>query len=261
MREDEIARGMRSARANEVSDEHRKRLGWCEAYSSERVLWDLHDRTRTREMEALDALAVAERHIRARSAALHSTRSDRDRSDDSVHCVRREPVSPFQSARKGSVESAIEHAMLRRPVRPTFPWRPDERSESGLGRACSPGGLKGRGPLATKWSRLRGHYSRECGAVGLFEREYPAQRPRAARRHAPLLRARSAATRERAEGFQRTTTTAVDPTAGELTEKFVPQLPGTPNSHRPHRHATVPQPESGTDAGPDGARTANSSVT
>jgi len=46
-------------------------------------------------MEALDALAVAERHIRA----LRTARADRGRSDDSARYARHEPVSPFQSAR------------------------------------------------------------------------------------------------------------------------------------------------------------------
>jgi len=46
-------------------------------------------------MEALDGLAVAARDIRALSTA----RADRARAGDSAHCVRREPASPFQSAR------------------------------------------------------------------------------------------------------------------------------------------------------------------
>jgi hypothetical protein len=49
-------------------------------------------------MEALDALAVAERHIRA----LRTARADRGRAGDFARSARREPVSPFQSAR-GSV--------------------------------------------------------------------------------------------------------------------------------------------------------------
>jgi len=98
MREDEIARGMRSAGANEVSDEHRKRLGRCEVYGADRIVRCLRDRSHRRAMEALDALAVAERHIRALSTA----RADRGRSGDSAHSVRHEPVSPFQSARTKS---------------------------------------------------------------------------------------------------------------------------------------------------------------
>jgi len=46
-------------------------------------------------MEALGALAVAERHIRA----LGTARADRGRSDDSVRFAHREHTSPFQSAR------------------------------------------------------------------------------------------------------------------------------------------------------------------
>jgi len=51
-------------------------------------------------MEALDALAVAERDILARTTAPPRTRSNRARSGDSAHFVRRERVSPFQSARE-----------------------------------------------------------------------------------------------------------------------------------------------------------------
>jgi|GEM_PF-1332622 len=47
-------------------------------------------------MEALGALAVAERHIRA----LGTARADRGRSDDSARFARRDPTSPFQSARE-----------------------------------------------------------------------------------------------------------------------------------------------------------------
>jgi hypothetical protein len=43
-----------------VSDEHRKRLGRCEAYTSDRIVRCPRDRTYDRVMEALDALAVAE---------------------------------------------------------------------------------------------------------------------------------------------------------------------------------------------------------
>jgi len=37
-----------------------------------------------------------------------------------------------------------------------------------------------------QFSRLRGFYPRECGAVLLFERGYPAQRPRAGRGLSPV---------------------------------------------------------------------------
>jgi len=65
-------------------------------------------------MEALGGLAVAERDIRA----LGTTRAD--------SCplrrlrVRREPTSPFQSARWFSASTATEHTTSRRPVRPTL---------------------------------------------------------------------------------------------------------------------------------------------
>jgi hypothetical protein len=47
-------------------------------------------------MEALGGLAVAERDIRA----LSTPRTDSCPLSDSAHCVRREPASPFQSARE-----------------------------------------------------------------------------------------------------------------------------------------------------------------
>jgi len=79
-------------------------------------------------MEALDALAVAERDIRALSTA----RADRARSGDSAHCVRREPVSPFQSARRCS--RGVGHRRYN--------------VETACATYFVPGGLKGRGPLA-----------------------------------------------------------------------------------------------------------------
>jgi|GEM_PF-3102442 len=126
-------------------------------------------------MEALGALAVAARHIRA----LGTARADRGPAGDCAHYVRRDPASrvvPPRSAsgawrharlalpvRQGrqSVRTATERSTSNQPVQPNFSWRPDERSESGLGRACSPG-TGGRSP----WSPERALFSRVlCGAV------------------------------------------------------------------------------------------------
>jgi len=72
-------------------------------------------------MEALGGLAVAERDIRALSTA----RVDRGRSGDSARYARRDPASPFQSARG--------HNLWSRP--PNVPRR------DGLCDIRSPGGL------------------------------------------------------------------------------------------------------------------------
>jgi len=76
-------------------------------------------------------------------------------------------ASPFQSARKRSVGSATEHFTSRQPMRRDFSWR-TERARAAGGERSEP-------------SRLSGPYSSERGAVLLSEREYPAQRPPAAR--------------------------------------------------------------------------------
>jgi len=214
-----VFRWMRSARVSGANDEHRKRLGRCEKHGSDRVVECLCNRSRDREMEALDALTVAERHILARFA-----RSNRGRSDDSAPCGRRktrfarlpsprslrsrgrrEHVSPFQSAREVSVGTATERFTSSGPVRRTFSWR-TERARAGRGER-------------SERSRLSDPYPRECGAVRMSERGYVAERPRAARRHALLLRARSAATRERPEGFHRITSTAVAVTPFPASER------------------------------------------
>jgi|GEM_PF-1415041 len=149
---------MRSARANEVSDEHRKRLGRYEAYSSNQVHCCLRNRSHRRAMEALDALTAAERDIRALRTAradtgplrrLHSLRSSRARL---ALPVRQEDVCGV-----GHRTFNVEMACATR-----FSWWTE--------RARAAGGPKARG-------RLRGLYSRECGAVRVSEREYPAQRP------------------------------------------------------------------------------------
>ena len=80
------------------------------------------------------------------------------------------PASPSRpSSPPGAifVESATDHSTSRRPVQPDYPWR-TERARAG-------------GAERSEERRLRGPYSRECSAVWLFEREYPAQRPPAAR--------------------------------------------------------------------------------
>jgi hypothetical protein len=73
-------------------------------------------------------------------------------------------ASPFQSARNFFVESAIERTTSRLPVKQSCPWRTERARGAGV-----------------QFSRLSGPYSSECGAVRLSEREYPAQRPPAAR--------------------------------------------------------------------------------
>jgi len=65
-------------------------------------------------MEALGALAVAQRHIRA----LGTARADSGRWGDSAHCVRRDPASrvvPLRSASGGAPPS--RHPRLALPVR------------------------------------------------------------------------------------------------------------------------------------------------
>jgi hypothetical protein len=78
-------------------------------------------------MEALGALAVAERDIRALSTA----RADSGPLSDSAPDGRRDPASPFQSARGM--------------------FREDSYRTNHVETACAtdiiPGGLKGRGPV------------------------------------------------------------------------------------------------------------------
>jgi len=78
-------------------------------------------------MEALGALAVAERDIRALSTA----RADRARSGDHGPAAR-DPASPFQSARK--IFCGVGYR--------TF------HGEAACATYFVPGGLKGRGSLA-----------------------------------------------------------------------------------------------------------------
>jgi len=181
-------------------------------------------------MEALGALAVAERHILAPDG-----RSDRGRSDDyglrpaspthgsflPVRQVARGAThaSPFQSARTKFVGSATEPSTSRRPVQRDISWR-TERARA----------------ARVHYSRLSDPYPSEHS-----ERGYVAERPRAARRHAPLLRARSAATRERPEGFQHTTSSAVGSPASERPEGFQLSLTSTvlpPNGTSPNTHSS-----------------------
>jgi len=77
-------------------------------------------------------------------------------------------ASPFQSARGEVCEGQPPIIPRRDDLCNVFhPWRTE--------RARADGGER------SERSRLRGPYSRECGAVLLTEREYPAQRPPAAR--------------------------------------------------------------------------------
>jgi len=146
--------------------EKRKRWGRYEEHRSDRLAWCLRDRTHDRTMEALDALAVAERDILARSTAPHNTRENRARAGDHGPSAR-EPVSPFQSARDQSVAPATEQSTPRQPVQPNLSWR-TERARAGRGER-------------SERSRLSDPYPRECGAVRLSERGYVAERPRAGR--------------------------------------------------------------------------------
>jgi len=79
-------------------------------------------------MEALGALAVAARHIRALSTA----RADRGRAGDSARSARRERASPFQSARGTFCGTGYRTIIV----------------ETACAANIVPGGLKGRGPLA-----------------------------------------------------------------------------------------------------------------
>jgi len=96
-------------------------------------------------------------------------------------------ASPFQSARETVCEDGHR------------PFHVETACTTGIFLAD----WKGEGRSRRTRSRLSDPYPSERS-----ERGYVAERPRAARRHAPLLRARSAATRERPEGFHRTASTA-----------------------------------------------------
>jgi len=80
-------------------------------------------------MEALGGLAVAARDIRA----LGTARADRARAGDCVRSAHREPASPFQSARETFCGVGYR----------TF------HVETACATHIVPGGLKGRGPLAS----------------------------------------------------------------------------------------------------------------
>mgnify|MGYP000684081257 CR=1 FL=1 len=130
-------------------------------------------------MEALGALAVAGRHIRALSTA----RADSGRSGDSGlrpaspphgSCLPVRPVargathaSPFQSARDLFVGSATERSPSRRPVQRNSPWRTERARAAG-----------GRSP----WSPARALFERvRCCAVdrARISRSATASGPRA----------------------------------------------------------------------------------
>jgi len=113
-------------------------------------------------LKALGPLAVAQRHIRA----LGTTRADRGRWGDSARFARRHRPSPFQSAKD----------KVSRTGRPDV-----ERSVAGLTDFVLADWKGEAGSRAEGRSRLSGPYSSECGAVRVFEREYPGQRPRARR--------------------------------------------------------------------------------
>jgi|GEM_PF-3165295 len=96
-------------------------------------------------MEALGALAAAERHIRALSTA----RADSGRSGDFTRFARREPASRVVPPRSAS--GAWRHARLALPVRQgrsLWGRLPSVERRDSLSNVHSPGGLKGRGPLA-----------------------------------------------------------------------------------------------------------------
>mgnify|MGYP000244713972 CR=1 FL=1 len=132
-------------------------------------------------MEALGALAVATRHIRALSTA----RADRGRAGDATRSARREPASRVVPPRSAS--GAWRHARLalpvrqgiqfagpatdqstsRRPVRPDLSWRTERARVAG-----------GRSP----WSPERALFSRVRGGAGVrarISRSATASGPRA----------------------------------------------------------------------------------
>jgi len=135
-------------------------LSDCGKYSCRNRSHGRLDRARAGAMEALGGLAVAERDIRALSTA----RADRARAATLLASLGASPPRPSSPPGGCFVEPATDHSTSRQPVKPDLPWR-TERARAG----------------GAQFSRLSGPYSRECGAVLLFEREYPAQRPPAAR--------------------------------------------------------------------------------
>jgi len=156
-------------------------------------------------MKAPGPLAVAERHIFAPYG-----RSDRGRSDDYAHFVRRHRPSPFQSTRD-KVGRTGRHNVERSVAGPTdcIPWR-TERARRAWRDAplAERGGTTREARSRRTQSRLSGLYPRGlCG-----ERGYPAQRPRACRglsSHYIDCGSSTLTAIERAEGFHPMTSTAV----------------------------------------------------
>ena len=103
--------------------------------------------------------------------ALGTARADRARAGDSARFARREPTSPFQSARDLFVGSATERSPSRRPVQRNSPWRTERARAAG-----------GRSP----WSPARALFERvRCCAVdrARISRAATASGPRAFNAH------------------------------------------------------------------------------
>jgi hypothetical protein len=183
-------------------------------------------------MEALGGLAVAERHIRALSTA----RADRGRSGDSP------------AARPRLTGRSSPFGQWRSYVAPRAP-----RPSSPPGREVCGGGYRpfnvetacaafiswwterarGAGGERSEQSRLSGPYSRECGAMLLFEREYPGQRPPArATEGSPLCeRGATRPVSQRPEGFQLSAVSAVQ---SAVAVSFTSTQYETPDNHSLH---------------------------